>query len=155
MISSNSFLLSGKVKNKLIKMKSNLIAPCGMNCAICLGYLRKDNTCHGCRKMNRNKYCRKCIIRNCTILKKNNWKYCSSKCEKYPCQRLKNLDKRYRLNYGMSMIENLAIIQEQGIRKFIAGESEKWTCKKCHATVCVHRPNCLNCGKKVTKKKYN
>ncbi|MDD5456566.1 MAG: hypothetical protein PHV30_05985 [Candidatus Margulisbacteria bacterium] len=29
-------------------MKPALIAPCGMNCAICLGYLREKNKCPGC-----------------------------------------------------------------------------------------------------------
>ncbi|MFA6524650.1 MAG: DUF3795 domain-containing protein [Patescibacteria group bacterium] len=130
------------------RLNSKLIAPCGMNCGICLGYLRKDNTCHGCRDMNRNKYCRKCIIRNCAILKKNKWKFCSSKCQNYPCRRLKNLDTRYKTRYGMSMLENLQFIREQGIRKFVANEQIRWTCKKCHEVVCVHRPACLNCGKK-------
>ena len=31
-------------------MKSELIAPCGMNCGICYGYLREKNKCPGCRK---------------------------------------------------------------------------------------------------------
>ena len=48
----------------------------------------------------------------------------------------------------MSMLENLQFIREQGIRKFVANEQIRWTCKKCHEVVCVHRPACLNCGKK-------
>jgi hypothetical protein len=135
-------------------MKAKLIAPCGMNCGICLGYLRKDNTCHGCRDMKRNKYCRKCIIRNCAILKKNKWKFCSNKCEKYPCQRLKNLDIRYKNRYGMSMIENLKFIKEEGIRKFVDNEKNRWTCKKCKGTICVHRSFCMDCGNNIKKKVY-
>ena len=52
-------------------MKLNLIAPCGMNCGICLGYLRTKNRCNGCR-VNADEYsnyCRKCIIKNCDVLK--------------------------------------------------------------------------------------
>jgi len=128
-------------------MKNNLIAPCGMNCGICLGYLREKNKCPGCRDMDKNKpgYCRKCIIQNCEILNKNKWKFCSDKCEKYPCKRLKNLDKRYKIKYGMSMIENLENIKKLGIRQFVRNEKARWKCKKCGSTICVHRNFCLAC----------
>lgn len=29
--------------------KISLIAPCGMNCSICMAYLREKNKCPGCR----------------------------------------------------------------------------------------------------------
>ena len=129
-------------------MKSSLIAPCGMNCAICLGYLRDKNKCFGCREMSEGKpdQCRKCIIVHCKILKENKMLFCSDRCEKYSCKRLKDLDKRYKIKYGMSMIENLQFIKENGIRKFIKKEKEKWTCKKCGEAICVHRGYCLKCG---------
>ncbi|HNU96261.1 MAG TPA: DUF3795 domain-containing protein [Candidatus Magasanikbacteria bacterium] len=131
-------------------MKSNLIAPCGMNCAICLGYLREKNHCPGCQKTDayESGYGRKCVIRSCAILKQKRMKFCSDQCEKYPCKRLKNLDKRYRTKYNMSMIENLEFIKDNGIRMFIKKEKEKWTCKKCGGTICVHRKLCLKCGNK-------
>jgi hypothetical protein len=131
-------------------MNSKLIAPCGMNCALCLGYLREKNRCLGCREMCKNKpdLCRKCTIIHCNILKKNNWKFCSDKCEKYPCKRLKDLDKRYRTKYGMSMIENLESIQKLGIHKFVKNEKVKWKCPSCGSTFCVHRNFCLKCGDK-------
>lgn len=129
-------------------MNSKLIAPCGMNCGICLGYLRSKNKCPGCRELDEAKpgYCRKCIIVNCNILKNKGMRFCSNKCEEYPCKRLKNLDKRYRTKYGMSMLENLENIREFGIRKFVKDEQERWKCKKCGKTLCVHRDKCLNCG---------
>ena len=88
-------------------MKAGLIAPCGMNCSLCVAYLRDKNQCPGCRSIDSGKtseYRKNCIIKNCDQLKKNNWKYCSDKCEKFPCKRLKNLDKRYRNKYEMSMV---------------------------------------------------
>jgi len=123
-------------------MKSELIAPCGMNCNLCIAYLREKRkylcSCPGCRGNNKDKpnSCIRCIIKNCEILKKNNWKYCSVKCEKYPCQRLKNLDKRYRKKYVMSMIENLGFIEKNGIRKFIKSEEKRWI--KDNKIFCVH-----------------
>lgn len=128
-------------------MKSSLIAQCGMNCGVCIGYLRDKNKCSGCREDNQD-YCRKCTIKNCKILKENNWKFCSDKCKKYPCTRLKNLDKRYRAKYKMSMLENLESIRKFGIREFVKNERERWKCKKCRNALSVHRDKCLVCGNK-------
>ena len=30
-------------------LRPELIAPCGMDCGLCMGYLREKNTCGGCR----------------------------------------------------------------------------------------------------------
>jgi rubrerythrin len=59
---------------------------------------------------------------------------------------MKNLDKRYRTKYGMSMFENLAFIKEYGLDAFIKYEEERWACPECGATLSVHRKECLNCG---------
>jgi hypothetical protein len=133
-----------------------MIAPCGMNCGLCAGYLREKNPCPGCRSRTVKKptYCKTCIIKNCLILMKNKLKFCSDKCDKYPCKRLKGLDKRYKLKYGMSMIENLENIKKLGIKKFTENEDERWKCSKCGKTLCVHRPQCINCGAKRKIVKY-
>jgi hypothetical protein len=129
-------------------IKSSLIAPCGMNCGICMAYLREKNKCPGCRESNKNKAfsVKNCRIINCA-LKKNKFKYCFT-CKNIPCKRLKQLDKRYRTKYSMSMIENLANIKRFGIRIFVKNERERWTCSKCGGTICVHRGYCNSCGKK-------
>jgi len=126
---------------------SNLIAPCGMNCGICMAYLREKNHCPGCNESDENKAvsCVRCIIKNCDNIKKT--KFCF-RCEKYPCKRLKNLDKRYRTKYDMSMIENLENIRELGIRQFVKNERVRWACPKCGGTINVHRKYCSECGTK-------
>jgi len=125
----------------------NLIAPCGMNCRICLGYLREKNHCSGCRDDSKSypAYCVSCIIKNCALLIETESGFCYE-CGKYPCRRLKQLDKRYRTRYRMSMMENLEFIREKGITAFAEKERVKWTCPGCGATVCVHREFCLSCG---------
>ena len=119
-------------------MKKILIAPCGMNCSICIAYLREKNKCPGCNLIDKtkSKYCRKCIIKNCKILKKNKWKFCSDKCEKFPCQRLKQLDKRYIAKYDMSMMDNLNMIKDKGIREFLKQQKIKY--QKANKVFCVH-----------------
>ncbi len=128
-------------------MKSNLIAPCGMNCNLCNAFLREKNRCNGCRESDENKSIsvQKCIIKNCQILQQNQWKYCSTQCEKFPCIRLKNLDKRYRTKYQMSMLENLQFIEEFGIRKFTEHEKERWM--KEDKVFCVHKKTYFQVGK--------
>ena len=75
---------------------------------------------------NNSGYCRKCIIRHCKVLKEKGMKYCSITCEKYPCKRLRDLDRRYKNKYGMSMIENLEFIKKNGIRMFLKHEKQRW-----------------------------
>jgi len=132
---------------------NGLIAPCGMNCGLCIGHLREKRPCGGCFKIddkNKPKVCRSCKIVNCDLLAETKSGFCYD-CEKYPCTRLKNLDKRYRTNYGMSMIENLAYIKDYGLNKFLRNEEDKWKCKVCGAGLSVHRDFCLNCITKINK----
>ena len=130
-----------------------LIAPCGMNCGLCIGYLREKKPCGGCFKIddeNKPKVCRSCKIVNCDSLSETESGFCYD-CVKYPCTRLKNLDKRYRTNYGMSMIENLAYINAYGLDKFLNIEEERWKCKVCGEGLSVHRDFCLNCKTEINK----
>lgn len=120
--------------------KQELIAPCGMNCGICVAYLRDKRKCLGCRLRDK-----KCGIRNCEKFQKNKFKYCHE-CDTFPCARIKRLDKRYRTKYEMSMIENLEYIRENGVGKFIEGEITRWKCPKCGGVICVHNRKCYTCG---------
>lgn len=130
-----------------------LIAPCGMNCRLCWGYIREKNTCPGCRDLARPESRKSrsrsgCVVTNCDFLAGSKNPYCSERCDRFPCSRLKQLDKRYRGKYGMSMLENLRRIGESGIRRFIRDEKAKWACPECGELLCVHRPECLSCGYK-------
>jgi len=121
--------------------RTTLIAPCGMDCAICSAYLREKNHCEGCHATNLQHR------RNCTIAAcgKRTGRYCSD-CPDIPCQRLKQLDKRYRTKYHVSMLDNLAAIKKDGIRTFVKSERERWTCKTCGGTLDVHHYRCSVCG---------
>lgn len=114
-------------------MNKNLIAPCGMNCGLCVMYLRNENKCPGCmsgRKVNSR--CIKCGIKLC---KNRKGKYCFD-CDKFPCERLKRLDTRYKERYGMSEIANLETIKERGIEPFLLEEEKKWV--NPDGIFCVH-----------------
>jgi len=130
-----------------VKFGISQIAPCGMNCGTCIAFLRDKNTCPGCRVFSLDKAVtvRKCVIINCSYLENTPSKFCYE-CEKFPCKRLKQLDKRYRTKYRTSFIENLLIIKEQGIDYFLDYESGRRTCPNCGSVLSVHRSYCLNCN---------
>ena len=132
-----------------LSMNSSLLAPCGINCRVCIAFLRKKNKCPGCRTNTVDKPITRsqCKIKNCDELLNNNLKFCYE-CKKFPCQQIKHMDKRYRKRYNMSTIENLRTMKNMGIREFVKNEKIRWTCSQCGGTICVHRGYCYSCGKK-------
>jgi len=140
---------------KPTSIKASLIAPCGINCGLCLAYQRQKNKCPGCRYSLPGKpySCQNCIIVNCNYFTGNKEKFCYN-CQSFPCQRLKRLDKRYRAKYGLSVLENLMSIKSEGIRNFICNERQKWRCIKCGELICMHRKDCPICGTEREIKKY-
>ena len=136
-----------KYLNRSTSIPTRLIAPCGMNCRLCRAYSREKNTCPGCRgdvSLNPG-YRVTCKMKTCDEVDHGKFKYCFA-CDKYPCRRLRQLDKRYRSKYGMSMIENLDEIQRLGVRQFVRNQKERWTCPECGQLLSVHKPQCLFCG---------
>jgi len=142
-------------------LDETLIAPCGMNCALCIAYLGKktDLNKHGFHRM----YCDGCLPRGvgclhmggkCSKLASGLLRFCYE-CGDFPCKRLKSLDKRYSTKYNMSMIENLIAIRDRGMEEFLRKEKLKWSCPGCGGTVCCHNGLCLKCDieKMLPKKK--
>jgi hypothetical protein len=131
-------------------MEKKLIAPCGMNCGLCKFYLQGNEKCPGCRIESTIKPERslKCSIKNCEHLAGTESGFCYS-CSKYPCTRIKRLDKRYRTKYYMSMLDNLNYIAEHGTESFISFEKKQWTCTYCGGTICVHLGYCMTCKNSI------
>ena len=144
-------------------MKEELIAPCGMNCAICSSYLA---LIHDTKKQGvRNPYCAGCrprdkqcafLKKRCKLLASGTLDYCYE-CTDFPCAHLQTIDKRYRSRYRMGMVENLQFIREHGIKAFLRSELRKWKCPECGGTICCHNGICYSCGVeklKIKKKIY-
>lgn len=129
-------------------LSAELIAPCGMDCGLCMAFVRDKNRCLGCRADDdgKAKSCLACSIRNCEVIRSGEVTFCNDDCGRFPCPRLKRLDARYREKYRMSMLENLRVIREQGVDAFVASERERWVCPTCGGLQCVHTPECVYCG---------
>jgi len=140
-------------------MNEELIAPCGMNCAICSQYLAfeydiksegiKMPYCSGCRPRGKN-----CgfLKKRCDLLNNEKVEYCYE-CGDFPCRELKVIDKRYRYHYRMSMIENLDYIREKGITGFLEKEEEKWRCSQCGGIISCHNGLCFACDLEALRQK--
>jgi hypothetical protein len=108
--------------------------------------------CPGCNPRGKN-----CTFMEgqCGLVGKGLVRFCNE-CETFPCRRLKDLDKRYRAKYHMSMIENLEFIKRYGMDQFLEKEEVKWRCPECGEVICCHNGLCLSCDldKLRQNKKY-
>jgi len=131
-------------------MKKDLIAPCGMNCRICVGYFgytmagkKRKMRCIGCNPSGKSCAHLKTHCKNKTI---DTIEFCF-KCSDFPCEQLKKLDSKYRKRYDMSMIKNLEYIRDNGMDAFLKQQKKRYTCSHCGAVWCVHTNICYDCKK--------
>lgn len=144
------------MKNKFSK---DLIAPCGMDCNVCSGFLamRHDiknkgipmTYCQGCRP--RDKKCA-FLKKRCERLLKHSVTFCSE-CPEFPCENITHIDTRYQKFFRMSLLENLASIKTNGMEQFLRAEEEKWRCPNCGGTISCHNGLCFVCDTALLKKK--
>ncbi len=133
-------------------------APCGMNCSLCISYQARQydlkrrgfsrSYCAGCLPRGKN-----CLFMksHCDLLANGLVRFCYE-CLDFPCSRLKNLDKRYRTKYHMSMLANLDFIKTHGVASFLKKETAAGSCTGCGEPLCCHNGLCLNCNLAVLRK---
>lgn len=127
--------------------EKRILAPCGINCSLCLAYERKKNKCDGCYAEDgvRAKHCESCRIKLCEGHNGKPNSLCIE-CEKFPCKWMKQIDVRYVKGYGVSLIQNQERYKSLGEEAFIEEEKKKWTCPSCGQSLCIHREICQKCG---------
>ena len=130
------------------ELSEKLIAPCGMNCRICISFFgytmngkKRKIQCVGCKPSGKScahlkKFCKKLL--------KNEIEYCYE-CNDFPCKQLQKLDKKYRERYDMSMIDNLRMIKKQAMDAFLKEQEKKYKCPECGEVICVHNGKCYSC----------
>jgi hypothetical protein len=133
---------------------SILVAPCGMNCALCASYLAGQNhlksksiripECTGCRIRGKQCAYLKKHKPSCTKLLNSESGFCFQ-CPDYPCSHLKGIDARYQNRYHMSMIENLNFLKANGMSAFLEAQAKRWRCPTCGGTICCHNGLCFSC----------
>jgi len=130
------------------EVTTTMLAPCGMNCAVCYVHLKEKKPCPGCRGQDASKpeHCRKCEIKDCVT--SQGLDFCFE-CLTFPCVSIKRLDKSYRQRYQVSLIDNAIRIKTAGAKQHLLEEKEKWTCSVCGGVISLHDRACSECGKEV------
>ena len=135
-------------------MNPELIAPCGMNCGICVAYFgytmggtQRKMRCVGCIPSGKScghlkKYCGK--------LRKKEIDYCYV-CTDFPCKHIQRLDEKYRERFGYSTVDNLEYIRDKGMEKFLKLQQKRYRCRNCGSVICVQDGRCYSCNKLVSE----
>lgn len=136
---------------------AKMIAPCGLNCSVCIGALREENPCLGCWGPDEAKpeFCAsQCKIASCTLRRTLPGGFCDE-CPQYPCAEMTERETRYMNDYPLSEspMGNLASIRKVGMNAFLNQERTKWSCISCGGTICVHTGHCAACGTDCTPRK--
>jgi hypothetical protein len=131
----------------------SLVAPCGMDCSHCSGYLNREYglkgkkrvQCAGCRARDKN-----CAFlkKRCDLLRKHQIDFCYE-CPTFPCAQLDKLEDRYRdRGYANSFIANNLRIKEIGPEAFLEEQKKRFACPECGGPISIHEPMCFKCGRK-------
>jgi hypothetical protein len=122
-----------------------MLAPCGINCMLCYAHLTRKKKCPGCLCGDENKSsgCLNCKIKTCA--EERGYTYCFE-CGEFPCKRVKDIDKRYRLKYHTNPIENLLYAREKGVEAFLKMDAKRWKCGECGGIIGMHSGECSECG---------
>jgi hypothetical protein len=134
-----------------MQIATELVAPCGINCSLCMRYLAtikgknkelKISQCLGCRPTEK-----KCafIKGHCEKLKSNKVRFCYE-CSSFPCKRLETLNRRYTNKYKTNLIGNLKEIQRKGLDAWLKEQETLWRCPTCGGMISIHTRKCYTCG---------
>ena len=132
-------------------LTAGMIAPCGLDCALCKRALDETDPCPGCHGPDERKpeFCAKrCGIILCRKRSENGYAFCDE-CPDYPCADVMEKEDRYTSQYPLreSPLENLRAIREHGLDSFLEDERRQWACEVCGQIVCVHTGICSGCGR--------
>ena len=132
-------------------IEARMIAPCGVNCLACSAYLDSKKPCPGCRapiEEATRKSCRNCVKKRCAFERNLQWCF---ECSRFPCSRIKSLDRRYRENYDIDLIQNGAEARRD-MDAFLLAQKERFLCKSCGGVINQHHQRCSECGRNMDSK---
>ena len=131
------------------KIAKDNIAVCGVNCLSCSAYLNKNNPCPGCaasREKHTRKSCKDCIKKECAFEQGLRWCF---ECKCFPCSKIKNLNKRYKQNYDIDLVQN-GLSAKQNMDVFLQAQNERFMCKSCNGVIDQHHKKCSECEMPIT-----
>jgi hypothetical protein len=137
------------IQSGTIVMKSELVAPCGMNCNLCSWVLDPAKPgCVGCRPRGRGCIHKKGLCKKLAKGEIDFW----HQCEQFPCANLLLVEKRYVKSHNYSFMENLNYIRRRGMSAFLKRELKRYSCPSCGALLTVHSDICPHCRQRHNRK---
>ena len=122
------------------------LAPCGVNCMLCSRHMdQKRPPCLGCLNGGSptSTHCKTCRIKLCAF---NQGFHGCFECGKFPCKRIKTLEKRYREHYGYLLMEVAQTARQEGVDTLLAQQLAAHTCPDCGGLISLHTRRCSECG---------
>ena len=128
------------------KIDPTLLAPCGLDCAVCSRHVHSKIPCPGCRARlsEPDVYRRKCIMRACTA--EQGIEHCGQ-CKTAPCKRLKAFEKRYFEGYGVSPLSDARFAAQFGAEALLERHRQTYACPDCGGVIDLHFGRCSACGR--------
>lgn len=123
------------------------LAPCGINCKLCSRHMdKKRPPCLGCLSGGSptSTHCKTCRIKLCAF--EQSLQYCFE-CDKFPCKRIKPLEKRYREHYGVLLLEIAQIARRDGVDTLLKQQLAAHACPDCGGLISLHTRQCSECGR--------
>lgn len=125
-----------------------MIAPCGVNCLACSAHLDDKRPCPGCRApvgTITRKSCQNCTKKKCAFDQGLQWCF---ECGRFPCARIKSLNKRYQENYHVDLVQN-GMDAKRDMAAFLQAQKARFTCDACGGVIDQHHGRCSACGREV------
>ncbi len=131
------------------KIDGQMLSPCGVNCMVCSAHVKTVNQCVGCRIEGlKPPRCLNCARKRCAEAQQVT--YCIE-CPKYPCQRIKPLNRRYLERYKVDLQENARIAVQHEVENLMELEQARWRCSACQGIISQHDGECSECGQVRTE----
>ncbi len=125
------------------KIEAWMLGCCGVLCLCCTAFLK--NSCSGCQNINeaaKRRSCQNCRKKACAYAQGLHYCY---ECTKFPCHLLKDLDRRYRIKYGLSPIDDGKQAQID-LMKMLEEKRVKYSCS-CQGIIDQYTSCCSECQK--------
>ena len=102
--------------------------------------------CPGCRapkEAHKRKSCQNCVKKNCAFDQNLTWCF---ECRRFPCAKIKSLNKRYTENYQVDLVQN-GLDARADMDAFLQKQRQRFACPHCGGVVDQHHKRCNECGK--------
>jgi hypothetical protein len=140
--------------NGEIHMDYVLDGYCGIYCGACpviLATMRDEpgdvEPCHGCKSQKPAGFCYTCEIKACA--RNKGYDFCVQCNGLTTCEFLKKLVSNEQYPYGQCVFNNMQVIRDEGLPKWLEMQEKRWSCTFCGETHSWYQGTCQQCGKAV------